>query len=128
MTNIVDIINNLTINGTAATKVCSLLYKTNNIDTLIELNKLNITGTDLENLFDLCGFEHPLEFLIQTVKYLSSGYVDKSSVIENLRSDSPVPFITKLITPEEDISRAYDQITSRFYKNIRANRDKLRKR
>lgn len=128
MLTIEEIINKLTVNQTRATRICIKLQQGNHIQTLIDLEKLNIIGEDLEKLYEICDILPHIECLVHTVKYLSANQIDKVTIIDNIRSNNPVPFITCFPSETDDIKKLYKQFTTKFYSNFRASRENLKKR
>ena len=115
----------LSLNRHYAIKICKELILRQSHQTLYDLEKLDITGEKLEILFDLCDFEHPYQYLIETVKFLKANYIDRGTMIDNLRSTNPVKFIHRLPKSQENIDVLYQSYTTQFYKNFRNNRDRF---
>lgn len=109
-----EIINELTHNGKYATDVCLLFYMNEETHYLYYLRRLNITGKKLENLAYKCVPDMDLDYLKQTIRYLSSGFLRDSEIQENLESDNPIPFITKLLNIGDYIERVYESYTFDF--------------
>ena len=126
MNDIKKMIEYLTSNGTYASHICEHLFKHGQYQILSSLIKLNIIGKDLETLFGLCDFQSPYHHLIETVKFLSLGYIDKVTIIDNLHSENPIPFISELRDTSND--QVYTKYTNEFHRAFRANRSKFNKK
>lgn len=113
------VIDRLTENGQHANEICLLLYLNNNYDTLHYLDFLDITGKSLETLFYKCCFEQKKQCLVETVRYLRSGFLDKETIHKNLNSDHPVYFIDRLLKVGEDWDYVYEDYTAKFHANLR---------
>lgn len=124
MNDIKERIEELTQSRQYALRICQKLINKNHYKTLDSLLDLDIIGKKLETLFDLCGVEQPIEYLIETVNFLSAGYIDKTSMNDNLNSDNPIEFIYRLPKENEDKSILYSKYTSTFYSNLRESKNK----
>lgn len=120
METIEDVIERLTHNGDYATSLCLLLYLTDNTKSLYYLDYLKITGKDLDNLEKLLSNES-VEFLVQTIRFLRSGFLGINEIRENLNSTNPIPFIPRLLRNGEDWENAYEDFSFNFRKQMRNN-------
>ena len=119
-----DSIELVTEGRSSALKICEKLLEKKAYKTLDRLIQLNITGKKLEVLFDLSDLEDPLQYLIETVDFLSAGYIDKFTMSENLKSNNPVKFIYRLLKENEDKNALYQKYTNQFYSQIREKNNK----
>lgn len=118
MIDSVDLVNELTNNGEYANEACLLLLINNEDITLNYLHHLNIKGKDLETLYNKCCFDQSVECLVQTTRYLMSGFLNYRTIFLNLRNENPIIFIDRLLAPGEDWNHAYEKYTANFYKNL----------
>lgn len=114
MDDMENIINRLTHDGEYATDVCLLLYLSEKYTSLHYLDYLEITGKELETLKEKCLAEYSLDHLTQTIRFLRSGFLSKEEIKNNLTSSNPIPFIDRLLKPNENIELAYENYAGNF--------------
>ena len=117
-----DIIDRLTHNNKYASDICLLLYFSKSASTIHSLDKLDITGKNLETLVYKCLPEVTLDSINQTVRYLSSGFLSKDDIHYNLNSSEPVVFIDRLIQQGEDYENLYEHYSASFNTRLKNNK------
>ena len=123
MDSIEDIIENLTNNGEYGASLCLLLYMTNNTKSLYYLDYLNIKGKELESLDNLCK-EESIDFIVQTIRFLRSGFLGKDEIKQNLNNKTPIQFIPRLLMKSENWENAYEDFAFEFRKQLQNTKRK----
>ena len=116
-----DLINRLTNDGEYGSSICLLLYLTNNYTSLHYLDYLDIRGKELDALDQLCE-EQSLQYVIQTIRFMRSGFLGIDEIKENLKQKKPIPFIPRLLINGEDWENAYENFAFDFRRQVRNNK------
>ena len=116
-----DLINRLTENGEYGSSICLLLFITENYTSLHYLDYLGVKGKELDKLEELFN-EQSIQYVIETIRFMRSGFLGIEEIKENLKQEHPVPFITRLLIKGEDWENAYEDFAFDFRKQMRNNK------
>lgn len=122
-----DVIDKICDGNDDAYGVCLLLYLNDRHSSIYYLDYLNIHGQDIVDLVNKCCKEYDCDYISETIRYLRSGFLGQDTIINNIRSDSPINFIPRLLDVHEDWDHAYEDFTSEFlYELSKQNKNKGR--
>ena len=123
MEEMIEIIAN---NNDEAYGVCLMLVLENREYVFPTLLRLGIIGEDLVTLAYKCCNTSSIDYLTQTIRFISYPGLTKEEVMDNLHSPNPIHFVPRLMIVGEDWEETYWSFIWDFRKNFKNNNNKTR--
>ena len=101
--------------------VCLLLVLENKEYVFKTLDRLNIYGQDLVTLAYKCCDPSSIDYLTQTIRFLSYPGLTKKEIFDNLHSKNPIHFVPRLMIEGEDWEETYWSFIWDFRDKIKNN-------
>lgn len=122
-----ELIERIANNNEDAYGVCLLLVLENREYVFPTLERLDIKGEDLVTLAYKCCKQDSIDYLTQTIRFLSYPGLTKKEIMDNLHSSNPIHFVPRLMVVGEDWEETYWSFIWDFRKQIQ-NNDNNKKR
>lgn len=116
-----DLVDKLTEGGKYANEICLLLLVSENSYMLEYFDKYEISGRKLEIFANDCCNDCDVYMMREVLLCLDWDLFDIKLVHKNLESSNPIPFIDKLMIPNEGIIQRYKRYRDTFNKNMQQN-------
>lgn len=102
-----ELIEKIADNNDDAYSVCLMLVLENKEYVFPTLERLNIKGEDLVTLAYKCCKLDSIDYLTQTIRFLSYPGLTKEEIFANLHSEKPIHFVPRLMIVGEDWEETY---------------------
>ena len=121
-----ETINYIADDNDEAYGVCLLLLLENKEYVFPSLLRLGIRGKDLATLAYKCCNTSSIDYLTQTIRFLSYPGLTKDEIMANLHSPNPIHFVPRLMIVGEDWEETYWGFIWDFRDNFKKNNNKTR--
>jgi len=101
--------------------VCLLIVLENKEYVFSSLERIGIKGKDLATLAYKCCNDSSIDYLTQTIRFLSYPGLSKKEIFDNLHSKNPIHFVPRLMIKGEDWEETYWDFIWDFRDKIKNN-------